>query len=183
MGCPVKTMTFLANSISQISKPWAFHFLTSSCGNALLWHTFLTNFPSWFKFHGKFMLLSPKFQDIAHDTTAVSSKKNSFENVCEMPIIFEASVTWTSCSLKSPAIRLFVQQLMRTHINETSKSVLLFLCEVNSPVTGEFTEQRASNEKKAWWRHQMEPFSALLALCAGHKGQWRGALMFSVIFV
>ena len=32
-----------------------------------------------------------------------------------------------------------------------------------------------------WWRHQMEIFSALLALCAGnspvnspHKGQWRG---------
>ena len=42
----------------------------------------------------------------------------------------------------------------------------------------------------SWWRHQMEPFSALLALCAGnspvpvnspHKGQWRGALMFSLI--
>ena len=43
-----------------------------------------------------------------------------------------------------------------------------------------------------WWRHQMETFSALLALCAGnspvpvnspHKGQWRGALMFSLIWV
>ena len=42
----------------------------------------------------------------------------------------------------------------------------------------------------AWWRHQMETFSALLALCAGnspvpvnspHKGQWRGALMFTLI--
>ena len=41
------------------------------------------------------------------------------------------------------------------------------------------------------WRHQMETFSALLAFCAGnspvtgefpaHKGQWRGALMFSLI--
>ena len=38
----------------------------------------------------------------------------------------------------------------------------------------------------SWWRHQMETFSALLALCAGyspvnssHKDQWRGALMFS----
>ena len=28
-----------------------------------------------------------------------------------------------------------------------------------------------------WWRHQMETFSALLAIC---KGQWRGALMFSL---
>ena len=44
---------------------------------------------------------------------------------------------------------------------------------------------------KIWWRHQMESFSALLALCAGnspgpvnspHKGQWRGALMFSLIY-
>ena len=42
----------------------------------------------------------------------------------------------------------------------------------------------------AWWRHQMETFSALLAICVGnspvpvnspHKGQWRGALMFSLI--
>ena len=44
----------------------------------------------------------------------------------------------------------------------------------------------------SWWRHQMETFSALLALCAGnspvpvnspHKGQWRGALMLSFICV
>ena len=41
----------------------------------------------------------------------------------------------------------------------------------------------------SWWRHQMETFSALLAICAGnspapgeqHEGQWRGALMFSLI--
>ena len=44
------------------------------------------------------------------------------------------------------------------------------------------------NTLRSWWRHQMEAFSASLALCAGnspvtgnshHKGQWRGALMFS----
>ena len=45
-----------------------------------------------------------------------------------------------------------------------------------------------------WWRHQMETFSALLAICASpgihrspvnsaHKGQWRGALVFSLICV
>ena len=41
-----------------------------------------------------------------------------------------------------------------------------------------------------WWRHQMETFSALLAIWEGnsqvpvnspHKGQWRGTLMFSLI--
>ena len=44
----------------------------------------------------------------------------------------------------------------------------------------------------SWWRHQMEAFSALLAFVrrihrssvnSPHKGQWRGALMFSVICV
>ena len=42
----------------------------------------------------------------------------------------------------------------------------------------------------SWWCHQMETFSALLSICAGtsptpvnspSKGQWRGALMFSLI--
>ena len=41
-----------------------------------------------------------------------------------------------------------------------------------------------------WWRHQMEIFSALLAICEGNpsasggfpsQSQWRGALMFSLI--
>ena len=45
--------------------------------------------------------------------------------------------------------------------------------------------------KTPWWRHQMKTFSALLALFvwwihrssvnSPHKGQWRGALMFSLI--
>ena len=45
-----------------------------------------------------------------------------------------------------------------------------------------------NNRINTWWRHQMETFSALLAICAGnspvnspHKGQWRGALLFSLI--
>ena len=40
-----------------------------------------------------------------------------------------------------------------------------------------------------WWRHQMELFSALLAVCAVnspvnslYKGQWRGALTFSFTY-
>ena len=62
-----------------------------------------------------------------------------------------------------------------------------------------FTSQRNSSAsgqslthpvKCSWRRHQMETFSALLALCAGnspvpvnspHKGQWRVSLMFSLI--
>ena len=38
----------------------------------------------------------------------------------------------------------------------------------------------------AWWRHQMETFSALLAIHRSpvnipHKGQWRGSLMLSLV--
>ena len=45
---------------------------------------------------------------------------------------------------------------------------------------------------ESWRRHQMETFSASLALCAGnspvpvnspHKGQWHGSLMFSLICI
>ena len=46
------------------------------------------------------------------------------------------------------------------------------------------------NPAEAWWRHQMETFSALLAMYEGNppvtggfpsQGQWRGPLMFSLI--
>ena len=50
------------------------------------------------------------------------------------------------------------------------------------------SSMHASWKQLAWWRRQLEIFSALLALCAGnspvnspHKGQWRGALMFPLI--
>ena len=51
---------------------------------------------------------------------------------------------------------------------------------------------RKGLSKNTWWRHQMETFSALLALVRGihrppvnspHKGQWREALAFSLICV
>ena len=51
---------------------------------------------------------------------------------------------------------------------------------------------RTHKSREAWWRQQMETFSALLAICAGnspvpvnslHKGQRRGPLMFSLICV
>ena len=38
----------------------------------------------------------------------------------------------------------------------------------------------------AWWRHQMEIFSALLALCEGNplwQSQWRTALVFSLMHI
>ena len=58
-------------------------------------------------------------------------------------------------------------------------------------VVGRTVYFRSPWTQLTWWRHLMETFSALLALCAGnspvpvnspHKGQWRGALMFSLIY-
>ena len=101
----------------------------------------------------------------------------------------------------------------RRHQMETFSALLAF-CAGNSPVTDDNDNKMSnkcrpphlecaswtnttddifspqSNDHISWWRHQMETFSALLALCAGnspvpvnspHKGQWRGALMFSLI--
>ena len=56
--------------------------------------------------------------------------------------------------LKSPASRLFTQPFIKA-IKKTSKLRITGLCEGNSPVTGEFPAQRASNAKNVsiWWCH------------------------------
>ena len=87
----------------------------------------------------------------------------------------------------------------------TWKHALLALCEGNPPVTSGFPSQRACNTALwwqgtmpgppamavAWWCHQMETSSALLALCEGnqlvtsgchHKSHWCRALMFPLIW-
>ena len=64
-----------------------------------------------------------------------------------------------------------------------------------SRVTKQLCESQALSSQETfptWWRHQMETFSALLALCAllalrlpansPHKGQWHVALIFSLIW-
>ena len=47
--------------------------------------------------------------------------------------------------LKSPPARLFTQPFVQAQIAKTSKVRLTGLCEGNSPMTGEFPSQRASN--------------------------------------
>ena len=115
-----------------------------------------------------------------------------------------------------------LNHLFRRRSKKTSKLRVIGIYAGNSPGTGEFPAQMASNAENfpfddvimrlhdqneicndrstwnstlnkirawaTWWRHQMETFSALLAPCAGnspvnspHKGQWRGALIFSLI--
>ena len=72
-----------------------------------------------------------------------------------------------------------LNRLFRHRSKKTSKLCVTGPCEGNSVVTGEFPAQRARNAEmfpfndvimyicnNPWWRHQMETFSALLALCA-----------------
>ena len=72
----------------------------------------------------------------------------------------------------------------------TSSTEILSFFAFHPTVASFLVPRGCHRPKKSWWRHQMETFSALLALCAGnspvpvtspHKGQWRGALMFTLI--
>ena len=60
------------------------------------------------------------------------------------------------------------------------------ICEGNSPVTGEIPTQRASNAENVFiyieiWTHKSLPHRS--PVNSPQKGQWRGALMFSLICV
>ena len=58
--------------------------------------------------------------------------------------------------LKSPASRLFTQPFIQAQIKENITDPRHWpLCAGNSPVTGEFPAQRASNTENVliWWRH------------------------------
>ena len=54
---------------------------------------------------------------------------------------------WARWRFKSPASRLFIQPVIQAQIKENIKALRHWLCEGNSPVTGEFPAQRASNAK------------------------------------
>ena len=60
-----------------------------------------------------------------------------------------------------------LNRLFRRKWKKTSKLRVTGLCEGNSPVTGEFPAQMASNAENAsiWWRHYVATRVALLALC------------------
>ena len=90
------------------------------------------------------------------------------------------SVAWADAVSTSPYINYDVEK--HDYILMNMHTVCAVLC---SGVT-----ETRSWLYVQWWRHQMETFSASLALCAEnspvtgdspHKGQWRGALMFSLI--
>ena len=74
--------------------------------------------------------------------------------------------------LKSPVSRLFTQLFIPLQIKKTSKLRATGLCAGNSPVTGEFPAQMASNAENisVWWRHhgsiQHSVSNSVITLCS-----------------
>ena len=67
---------------------------------------------------------------------------------------------WVQWRLKITEPRLFIHPLFRHRSKKTSKLHVTGLCEGNSPVTGEFTAQRASNTENVsiwWWMNHWYP--------------------------
>ena len=60
--------------------------------------------------------------------------------------------------LKSSAFRLLTQPYVQAQIKENITDPRHWLCDGNSPVTGEFPAQKTSNAEDVsiWWRHRGE---------------------------
>ena len=72
-----------------------------------------------------------------------------------------------------------LNHLFRRRSQKTSKLRVSGLCEGNSPVTGEFHAQRASNAENVsiWWRHN-EFTAVLFNIWLLHKRGWSVSAMF-----
>ena len=76
------------------------------------------------------------------------------------------------------------------NVSETDKRSLKAMYRGSDDYFFQLIKRKLSWAPVAWWRHQIETSSALLALCAGnspvtgefptHKGQWREALIYFV---
>ena len=89
--------------------------------------------------------------------------------------------------IRTTEIKLFTQNITFTHFRYTHVGCLDWQ---HGTHPRNHAHGSGASLSRSWWRHHMETFSALLAFCAGnspvpvnspHKGQWRGALMFSLI--
>ena len=90
--------------------------------------------------------------------TIIQSLKNKFKSL-------QCDVIMARCRLKSPASPLFTQPYWGADQENSKASRHWPLCG-NSPVTGEFPAQIASNAENVsiWWRHHVESSIADLSL-------------------
>ena len=109
---------------------------------------------------------SPSFRGLQYIGTRLLVEKQLTWEIFQLAILLIATHTFTSSEIR---VDKWSAEMCR------KASEIRKLKAMKYPITSKKYVQLA------WWRHQMETFSALLAICAGnspHKGQWRGALMF-----
>ena len=105
-------------------------------------------------------------------------------------------MNWWEENLERWALAVYKNQkllrslLLHTHVTTTFLLKRINIVKLVSTFTVYDRTWHPSRIAVPWWHHQMETFSALLAICAGnspvnsaHKGQWHGDVMFSLICV
>ena len=97
------------------------------------------------------------------------------------PFIVEKQLTWEIFQLAILLIATHTITSSEIRVDKWSAEMCRKASEIRKLKAIKYPITSKKYVQLAWWRHQMETFSALLAICAGnspHKGQWRGALMF-----
>ena len=98
-------------------------------------------------------------ESVSYWTGAIATEKR--RHLSNMKVTFNRSSQW--CSNEHDGVPnhqphdCLLNRLSRHRSKKTSKLRVTGLCEGNSPVTGEFPAQRASNEENVsiWWRHRV----------------------------
>ena len=101
------------------------------------------------------LFVDESFYNIAQSTTVwLQCLLHNFRMICQL-----TWMCWTGEVLRDFSSRRssggLLNRLFRRRSKKTSKLRVTGLCEENSPVTGEFPAQRASNAQNVsiWWRH------------------------------
>ena len=108
--------------------------------------------------NGTLVTLTPGLDKLEEAATRLSLRHERQHGLAQAtlttsPMIINNTVmsSWPRWRLKSPASRLFTQPFIRRRSKKTTG-----FCAGNSPVTGEFPAQMASNAANGciWWRHR-----------------------------
>ena len=88
---------------------------------------------------------------------------------CKNRTPYCSTVTWLSWCLKTTATPLFLQQLVHANNRENIVSSHCWTFVMGVSTNDQWIPLAGRIGASAWWRHQMETFSALLAICAGNS--------------
>ena len=118
---------------------------------ASMWHDFKLQ-QNLYKVTTKFYRLSR--QVVFHD----AENKYNFVNG-EIYVSLQSRHTWHNGVLNHQPHHCFLNRLLKHRSKKTSNLHVTGLCAGNSPVTGEFPTQMASNTENVfmWWRHHDFP--------------------------